>query len=208
MTGVYVHLLRDTSHICHSAPRSIDITFTSSTTPPSRRSPTFRCSPQWSAPVTSAIFQPQATLMSIGMSLVKVWSRHLQGFSTLRTCQPIHAVPPILDIPLPQVPVWYLSAVSESGSGHGFLNTSLVNISIIDASFTEREYNWMHFRLILSHSSLQARSSFPMALSAQLDQSYVIIRLFFARRFQRYRHFLPLSLPHKIYSILHFAFAC
>ncbi|KAG1790416.1 uncharacterized protein HD556DRAFT_1391708, partial [Suillus plorans] len=63
----------------------------------------------------------------IAMSWVKVWSRHLQGFSTLWTCQPIYAVPPIMDIPLPQGSVFYLSAVSESGSGHGFLNTSLVN---------------------------------------------------------------------------------
>ncbi|KAG1827864.1 hypothetical protein EV424DRAFT_582775 [Suillus variegatus] len=65
--------------------------------------------------------------MSMAMSLVKVWSRHLQGFSTLWTCQPIHAVPPIMYIPLPQGSVCYLSAVSESGSGHSFLETLFVN---------------------------------------------------------------------------------
>ncbi|KAG2047215.1 hypothetical protein BDR06DRAFT_120458 [Suillus hirtellus] len=88
--------------------------------------------------------------------------------------------PPIMDIPLPQGSVCYLLAVSESGSGHSFLNTSFVKHQSPDEN---------KIGCILALFFLIPRESLPspMDLSAQLDQSYV---LFFARRFQRYRHFI------------------
>ncbi|KAG2056620.1 hypothetical protein BDR06DRAFT_952678 [Suillus hirtellus] len=64
-----------------------------------------------------------------------------------------------MDIPFPQGSVYYLSAaVSESGSGHSFLDTSFVNhpspnkntVCCILALF-----------VLIPRKSLQARSSFP-----------------------------------------------
>ncbi|KAG1788956.1 uncharacterized protein HD556DRAFT_1401027 [Suillus plorans] len=123
------------------------------------------------------------------MSLAKIWSCHLQGVPTLWTCQPIHAVPPIMDIPFPQGSVSYLSAVSESGSSYSFLNISFVN----HPSPNENTIGCILalFFLILASRCRQDHPP-PMALSAQLEQLYVIIRLFFSRRFQRYRHFFCL----------------
>ncbi|KAG2047216.1 hypothetical protein BDR06DRAFT_120555 [Suillus hirtellus] len=92
--------------------------------------------------------------------------------------------PPIMDIPFSQGSVCYLLAVSESGSCHSFLNTSFVN-------HPSQNENTIDCILALFLHILRCRQDHPspMALSAQSDQSYVIIRLFLAHHFQRCRHF-------------------